>query len=137
MRYKKKPVIVDAMRFQGNNYEVLDWIKGDGGSAYGLNDRIIVKTLEGEMTADHGDWIIKEPFPTAARKFYPCKPDIFDATYAPVKDRGVTFDGTVDDCDYEEYFFYLTIRVPRNDLSLPPFPENTPVEVTVMKEPKQ
>jgi hypothetical protein len=36
------------------------------------------------MHARFGDWIIKEPFPTRDRQFYPCKPDIFDATYEKV-----------------------------------------------------
>ena len=36
-----------------------------------------IKTLEGEMYADVGDWIIRG----VAGEFYPCKPDIFDATY--------------------------------------------------------
>jgi hypothetical protein len=39
--------------------------------------RVIISTLEGNMAADPGDWIIKG----VKGEFYPCKPDIFDATY--------------------------------------------------------
>ena len=40
---------------------------------------IFIRTLEGEMTATQGDWIIKG----VKGEFYPCKPDIFAATYEP------------------------------------------------------
>jgi hypothetical protein len=56
-----------------------------------------IHTKEGTMRAEIGDWIIKEPFATADRQFYPCKPDIFAATYEPV-DEPLTADavaGTV------------------------------------------
>lgn len=41
---------------------------------------LLIKTLEGEMMADPGDWIIKG----IKGELYPCKPDIFAATYEPV-----------------------------------------------------
>lgn len=44
------------------------------------SDTCQIKTLEGVMTADKGDWIIKG----VKGEFYPCKPDIFEATYEPV-----------------------------------------------------
>lgn len=55
-------------------------VEGYEGLAYAI------PTLEGTMLAIDGDWIIKEPFPTGDRQFYPCKPDIFEATYEPVVD---------------------------------------------------
>jgi hypothetical protein len=45
------------------------------------NPILIIPTLDGEMKASLGDYIIKEPFPTDWRKVYPCKPDIFEKTY--------------------------------------------------------
>lgn len=42
---------------------------------------LLIETKEGTMKAFKGDWIIKEPFPTGDRDFYPCKPDIFQKTY--------------------------------------------------------
>lgn len=47
---------------------------------------IVIETLEGEMMASPGDYIIREPFPTDDRLFYPCKPEIFAATYEVVDD---------------------------------------------------
>lgn len=48
------------------------------------NPILIVPTLEGEMICAIGDYLIKEPFPTDWRKVYPCKPDIFEATYEKI-----------------------------------------------------
>ncbi len=42
---------------------------------------LLIETKEGVMKTMHGDYIIKEPFPTGDRDFYPCKPDIFLMTY--------------------------------------------------------
>ena len=50
---------------------------GDGGRA----DNLRIRTLEGEMRAEQGDWIIRG----VQGEFYPCKPDIFDATYEAVE----------------------------------------------------
>ncbi len=86
--FRKKPVEVEARRNDSTSalhaQQLAEWCGGrarknelDHGS------RIEITTLEGVMTADLGDWIIKEPFPTADRQFYPCKPDIFEATYEP------------------------------------------------------
>ncbi len=45
------------------------------------NRRIVIPTLEGNMVGEIGDWIIKG----VKGEFYPCKPDIFDTSYEPVK----------------------------------------------------
>src|SRR5574343_1937154 len=47
-------------------------------------DTIVIDTREGAMAAASGDWVIREPYPTDDRCFYPCKPDIFAQTYEPV-----------------------------------------------------
>ena len=44
------------------------------------DQRLTISTLEGDMQADYGDWIIKG----IAGEFYPCKPDIFEQTYEEV-----------------------------------------------------
>ncbi|MGH3355244.1 MAG: hypothetical protein ACRDOJ_05065 [Nocardioidaceae bacterium] len=96
MKYRKKPVVIEAMRIDAEDDSrstgVLDpnrravaeasgWmlahdfnvfrVVGDG--PFG----IAIQTLEGEMTAAPGDWIIRG----VQGEFYPCKPDIFEATY--------------------------------------------------------
>jgi hypothetical protein len=92
MRYRKKPVVIDAFRYLGDNCEaVMVWAHGgpfdwnddtqaDGAPIVGDEDCLSILTLEGEMIADPGDWIIKG----IKGEFYPCKPDIFEATYEPV-----------------------------------------------------
>ncbi len=87
-RYRKKPVVIDANRVDTGNYDGLCWLVGwCGGRAVGEDDDngahvIAIDTLEGTMYADHGDWIIKG----VKGEFYPCKPDIFDATYESAGD---------------------------------------------------
>jgi hypothetical protein len=76
-----------AMRFDGTKEsanQVLAWIGGNGGEAERVHGArpergIIIRTLEGGMTASPGDWIIRG----VQGEFYPCKPDIFEATYEP------------------------------------------------------
>jgi hypothetical protein len=80
-RFRKKPVEIEAMQYPGMREhaeaaEVLRWLEEHGVSNY--HDRgLIIRTLEGDMLAQPGDWIIKG----VQGEFYPCKPDIFEATY--------------------------------------------------------
>lgn len=85
-QFRKKPVVIEARQFTGSNLsELLQWAVGvskesaDGCSVMGLP--LVIPTLEGEMTADVFDWIICG----VKGEFYPCKPDIFEATYELVK----------------------------------------------------
>lgn len=79
MKYRKKPVVIDAIQFLGdkNLQECVDFI---GPSCGGDDSRIAIETREGVMQCNKGDWIIKG----VKGEFYPCKPDIFEATYEPV-----------------------------------------------------
>ena len=92
MKFRKKPVEVDAILFTGNFNDVFDWVSkwyqdDDGPGMWESDDgkALIVATAEGEMRGEIGDWIIKEPFPVNDREFYPCKPDIFEKTYEPAE----------------------------------------------------
>lgn len=79
-KFRKKPVVIEAKQYDGRNgVELLAWIGGSELSEGFTSDLIEIKTLEGTMRADKGDWIIKG----IAGEFYPCKPDIFAATYEP------------------------------------------------------
>lgn len=84
-KFRKKPVVIEAILWDGTNVdEVLGFILPNGEARrIGSQpcDGILIGTLEGEMRADKGDWIIKG----IKGEFYPCKPDIFDATYEPVE----------------------------------------------------
>ena len=83
-RFRKRPVIIEAMRVGERTLEsVANWC---GGSVKGVrlppDMRVIdIQTLEGEMRANVGDWIIRG----IKGEFYPCNPDIFDATYEEVE----------------------------------------------------
>ncbi len=82
-KYIKKPVTVEAMQFNGDNYkECADYI-GRENIDNRLNYPNII-TSEGVMAVNKGDWIIKEPF-DKERQFYPCKPDIFEQTYERIE----------------------------------------------------
>lgn len=81
--YRKKPIVIQAIHytpdsrseciaFCGAVHTAID----DDGAEYELKN-LRIQTLEGEMTANLGDWIIQG----IAGEFYPCKPGIFDATY--------------------------------------------------------
>lgn len=76
--FRKKPVEIQAIRWDGTNFvDMLRFIEGDLAKQ---NSDLYIPTLEGEMVARPGDWIIRG----VADEFYPCKPDIFEATYEPV-----------------------------------------------------
>lgn len=78
MKYRKKPVIIEAVQWNGDNFEEI--MKFVNNNFVHLNGELIIKTLEGNMTASKGDYIIKG----VKGEFYPCKPDIFKATYEEV-----------------------------------------------------
>lgn len=86
MRFRKKPVEIEAHAFVQGSYKlVAEWCggqiirKGGPGNAVAY---MVVTTLEGNMTAQIGDWIIRG----VHGEFYPCKPDIFVETYEPVEE---------------------------------------------------
>ncbi len=84
MKYRKKPVEIEAIIFDGENLkECRDYI-GEDNYDHTLNYPNII-TSEGTMIVNKGDYIIKEPF-DKERGFYPCKSDIFKLTYEKVDD---------------------------------------------------
>ena len=83
-RYRKKPVVIEAIRLTPDNLErVEEWCGGSiKGTALPRSERCIdIQTLEGEMRAEIGDWVIQG----VAGEFYPCKHRIFEATYDPAE----------------------------------------------------
>ena len=98
IRVRKKPVVVEAMRFvrhgSGTNHKsIQEWagdaieynpvvlesgsIDGNADDLVDLGPQITIKSREGEIVAKPGDWIIKG----VEGEFYPCGASIFDATY--------------------------------------------------------
>lgn len=74
-KYRKKPVVIEAMRWTGDNEkEVYSFV---GSKYYTKAGTLFIETLEGDHIASVGDYIIKG----VNGEFYPCKPDIFEKTY--------------------------------------------------------
>lgn len=92
MKFRKKPVVVEAIQWTGYNademiafmftartlrredFESPNTSRMPGGM-------LVIETLEGDHKENPGDWIIKG----VKGEFYPCKPDVFEATYEPVE----------------------------------------------------
>lgn len=82
-KFRKRPVEVEAVQFNGPfRNDAPTWLfeaLGDGRMAF-TNYGLEIRTLEGRMIADSGDWIIKG----VKGEIYPCKPDIFAETYEAI-----------------------------------------------------
>ena len=92
MKYKKKPVVIDAFKFYVD--DMPDWfmdkvsaneiiLRNCDYKRYGIDEAYCeINTLEGVMVGKGGDYIIKG----VQGELYPCKPDIFELTYEKVGD---------------------------------------------------
>lgn len=102
-RYRKKPLVIDAVQWDGTAQgaaPIIDRIlRSDGKAVYLCADpercaehdgdaphTIRISTLEGDMSASVGDWIIRG----VHGEFYPCKPQVFAATYEPLHEPAET-----------------------------------------------
>lgn len=106
-RYVKKPIVIEAVQYNGNNVqEILSFCRGT--AVVGVLNEITIKTLEGPLHVSEGDFIIKG----VEGEFYPCKPDVFEKTYDVVENAerpqtfgekavGITFNPSGSDEVYE------------------------------------
>lgn len=85
-QFRKKPVVIEARQL-GKDYDedcsIISWCSGRAvgeDDGYGPTAIAVIPTREGQHVASLYDWIIKG----VAGEFYPCKPDIFEATYDAV-----------------------------------------------------
>ena len=96
MKYRKRPVVVEAIKWNGNNeLELkefvgkdlsLDLIRAPQITEQGTIPKWVIlkiRTLEGVMNVSLGDYVIKG----VNGEFYPCKPDIFEKTYEKVEEK--------------------------------------------------
>ncbi len=86
MKYRKKPVVIDAMQIMEPNtpedlHRFCPAARVCGVGAVGEKVWVEIDTLEGTMRANYGDFVIRG----VKGEFYPCKPDIFAATYEPAE----------------------------------------------------
>lgn len=78
MKFRKKPVVIEAFQYHAGEQDgrvAAEVVAGD--VSYPEDGTMLIRTLEGEMIARPGDWIIRG----VKGELYPCKPDIFAATY--------------------------------------------------------
>ena len=93
MKYRKKPVVIHAIQWNGLNFKEIENFAGYGVAILeevrkpnmDMNIpgdyRLSIRTLEGVMDARKGDYIIRG----VNGEYYPCKPDIFEKTYEKVE----------------------------------------------------
>ncbi len=88
IKYRKTPLVVEAVQWNPKPNDVR--FTFPDGTAFRVKNvfppwrkELEIPTREGVMRASEGDWIIKG----IKGEFYPCKPDIFDATYEKVEDK--------------------------------------------------
>lgn len=78
MKFRTKPCEIEAVQWAGRNVaEIMRFVKNE--SAIITNGVLIIKTLEGDMVASTGDYIIRG----LRGEYYPCKPDVFQKKYEP------------------------------------------------------
>lgn len=80
MKYRKKPVVIEAFCLRTDSFP--DWFMNQVAARQIsiFHDYCLIETLEGTMTANNGDYVIKG----VQGEIYPCKPDIFKETYEAV-----------------------------------------------------
>lgn len=82
--YRKKPIVIEARQWDGSitgASHIIDWLLANDRTArYHDEGFLKIDTLEGMMTGEPGDWIIKG----VKGEFYPCKDEIFQTTYEPI-----------------------------------------------------
>ena len=91
MKFRKKPVVIEAIQWNGKNFdEIANFTNDNHGHKKAYEDaeegsiktgKYYIQTLEGLMEASKNDWIIKG----VNGEFYPCKPDIFKKTYEAIE----------------------------------------------------
>jgi hypothetical protein len=96
MKFRKKPVVIEAMQFDGTHESAclidgwsvgqvqaqFDYVYAGPNVSAKFNGHIVVHTLEGDMVGNAEDWVIQG----VKGEFYPCKPNIFQASYESVED---------------------------------------------------
>lgn len=97
-QYRKRPVVIEAVRLSANNYRyVADWcdaritntVRDKNDATDSVQIALEIKTLEGRMICNIGDWVIKG----IKGEFYPCRDDIFQGSYEPQVYEAQVVDG--------------------------------------------
>jgi hypothetical protein len=89
MKIRKKPVVVEGIQWNGDNYDEIISFTGKHLRMNGIKVQewqtpsLFISTLEGEMEVKCFNWVIKG----VAGEFYPCDPDIFEKTYERIEEN--------------------------------------------------
>jgi len=85
MKFRKKPIVIDAEYYDGSpemNRYLIDWTRSSQTPMYMDKGELLVNTLECTMIVQKGDYVIKGWL----GEFYPCKSNIFEQTYEKVEE---------------------------------------------------
>ena len=83
MKFRKKPVVIDAVQWTGGNYvSIENFLGSPRKGSFTNNTSLVIHTIDGDVRAWPGDWIIRG----VQGEFYPCKKDIFEQTYEAVSE---------------------------------------------------
>lgn len=108
-KYKKKPVVVEAIQFNGYNAIEISRFVGTIHCHVDPNGEFFINTLKGTMRASKGDYIIKG----IKGEFYPCKPDIFENTYGDAWENEIPTDALIS--ALAKLFKYLSPVPPKGE----------------------
>jgi len=90
MKFRKKPIIIEAVQWTGDMTKVIELVGHDLPTyGEGKNGSLRITTLEGDHEVSPKDWILRG----VRGEFYPCKPDIFMITYDLVDENPTTIEG--------------------------------------------
>ena len=93
MRFRKKPVVIEAFKWSARvNWQVPDWYDKAvcEGRLRTIDGHLEIDTIDATAIAEDGDWVIRG----TAGELYPCKPDIFAATYENADEPRLGDEGT-------------------------------------------
>lgn len=82
MKYVKRPIPIEAVQWDGFNFSEIQHFMENNKPIVNSKNQLVISTLEGEMCADVGSYIIKG----VIGEFYPCREDVFNDTYEPIQE---------------------------------------------------
>lgn len=86
MKYIKKPISIEAIQWTGSNFDEISAFMGEKNPIVNSQNQLVISTLEGDMRANVGSYIIKG----VEGEFYPCHKDIFESTYIHIIEHKIT-----------------------------------------------
>ena len=117
MKWRKKPVVIDAILWDGTaqTFGLIQEMGCPFRSGEMGSKSFFIPTLEGDMKVTDGDWVIRG----VKGEFYPCKPDIFEKTYELAEESPIKEDGEDELWEaFHEIIQYMGIRYAQTQFNL-------------------